>query len=76
MSARVNWWRVVGPNGAGKTTLLFDPRRGAATDRRTVIGALLRAGKDQRIGWAPQEPALYSKLTVEENLRLFARSSG
>ncbi len=26
-----------------------------------------------RIGWVPQESALYSKLTVAENLRLFAR---
>jgi ABC-2 type transport system ATP-binding protein len=25
------------------------------------------------IGWVPQQPALYSKLSVEENLRLFAR---
>ena len=26
-----------------------------------------------RIGWVPQQPALYSKLSVAENLRLFAR---
>jgi ABC-2 type transport system ATP-binding protein len=27
----------------------------------------------ERIGWVPQQPALYSKLSVVENLRLFAR---
>ena len=26
-----------------------------------------------KIGWVPQQPALYSKLSVAENLRLFAR---
>jgi ABC-2 type transport system ATP-binding protein len=26
-----------------------------------------------RIGWVPQQPAVYSKLSVAENLRLFAR---
>ena len=25
------------------------------------------------VGWVPQEPAVYAKLSVEENLRLFAR---
>ena len=34
------------------------------------------AGGTSRIGWAPQQPALYSKLTVRENLRLFARLEG
>ncbi|MGP8242635.1 MAG: ATP-binding cassette domain-containing protein, partial [Solirubrobacteraceae bacterium] len=29
-----------------------------------------------RVGWAPQSPAVYSKLTVSENLRLFARLEG
>jgi ABC-2 type transport system ATP-binding protein len=26
-----------------------------------------------QVGWVPQQPALYKKLSVEENLRLFAR---
>jgi ABC-2 type transport system ATP-binding protein len=58
---------VIGPNGAGKTTLLsilagvLEPDQGEAS---TPAG---------EIGWVPQQPALYSKLSVAENLRLFAR---
>jgi ABC-type multidrug transport system ATPase subunit len=57
---------VIGPNGAGKTTLLsilagiLEPDGGEVT-----IPA-------QRLGWVPQQPAIYSKLSVGENLRLFA----
>jgi ABC-2 type transport system ATP-binding protein len=64
---------VVGPNGAGKTTLLSI----IAGVQRPSAGSILvpsaPANSGRAIGWAPQEPALYSKLTVEENLRLFAR---
>ena len=58
---------IIGPNGAGKTTLLqilagaLEPTAGTVSlDRRDV-------------GWVPQQPAIYSKLSVRENLRLFAR---
>jgi ABC-2 type transport system ATP-binding protein len=58
---------VIGPNGAGKTTLLSilagiqSPSSGEVS---TPLG---------RVGWVPQQPAVYSKLSVAENLRLFAR---
>jgi ABC-2 type transport system ATP-binding protein len=58
---------VIGPNGAGKTTLL------------SILAGILRAdgGEVSRpsgeVGWVPQQPALYRRLTVGENLRLFAR---
>ena len=58
---------VVGPNGAGKTTLLSI----IAGEQRPSSGAVAPPGV--RIGWAPQQPALYSRLSVVENLRLFAR---
>jgi ABC-2 type transport system ATP-binding protein len=57
---------VIGPNGAGKTTLLTILAGIQKPDEGSV-----EAGS--RIGWVPQQAALYGKLTVEENLRLFAR---
>ncbi len=61
---------ITGPNGAGKTTLLsilagiVKPEAG---DVRTPAGG---------VGWVPQQAALYRRLTVEENLLLFARLEG
>jgi ABC-2 type transport system ATP-binding protein len=58
---------VIGPNGAGKTTLL------------SILGGVLAptsgsVSRDPRdVGWVPQQPAVYAKLTVAENLALFAR---
>ena len=59
---------MIGPNGAGKTTLL-SMLAGAA---RPSEGEVSRP-PSERIGWVPQQTAVYSKLSVAENLRLFAR---
>ncbi|MBA2504936.1 MAG: ABC transporter ATP-binding protein [Thermoleophilaceae bacterium] len=58
---------VIGPNGAGKTTLLSI----LAGSQRPDEGEVSRSPGE--VGWVPQQAALYGKLTVEENLRLFAR---
>ncbi len=60
---------IVGPNGAGKTTLLSI----LAGVQHASAGTVSGAGVGSAIGWAPQQTALYSKLSVAENLRLFAR---
>jgi ABC-2 type transport system ATP-binding protein len=61
---------VIGPNGAGKTTLLSI----LAGVQPPSAGELAPAPAGSAgIGWVPQQSALYSRLTVAENLELFAR---
>lgn len=58
---------IIGPNGAGKTTLL------------SIVGGIQQPTEGTvsrppaEVGWVPQQPAVYRKLSVAENLRLFAR---
>jgi ABC-2 type transport system ATP-binding protein len=58
---------VIGPNGAGKTTLLSI----LAGLQAPTSGSVSRSPRE--VGWVPQQPAVYAKLSVAENLRLFAR---
>jgi len=61
---------IIGPNGAGKTTLL------------SILAGTLKPDAGELgvdvgdVGWVPQQAALYRRLTVEENLLLFARLEG
>ncbi len=61
---------IIGPNGAGKTTLL------------SILAGILKPDEGElrvdggSVGWVPQQAALYRRLTVEENLLLFARLEG
>lgn len=69
---------LIGPSGSGKTTLM-----------RTIVGVqkydgkLMVLGKDagekklrHKIGYVTQSPAVYSDLTVEQNLRYFGALVG
>lgn len=61
---------IAGPNGAGKTTLLSLLSGVVEPDRGSIE---LPGG---RLGWVPQRAAVYGRLTVRENLELFARLEG
>ncbi len=72
---------LLGPDGAGKTTLirclcgLLHPSQGTVC----VLGAdaVRQSGQIQgHIGYMPQKFGLYENMTVEENIRLYARLHG
>ncbi|AGN00663.1 ABC transporter ATP-binding protein [Salinarchaeum sp. Harcht-Bsk1] len=60
---------IVGENGSGKSTLM-----------QILVGALAPdAGTVERggtVGWCPQDPLLYDRLTVRETMRLFGEAYG
>jgi ABC-2 type transport system ATP-binding protein len=63
---------LVGPNGAGKSTLVSILAGALAPD----VGTVVHAEPAPRVGWVPQRPAQYGRLTPRENLELFARLEG
>ena len=60
---------LVGPNGAGKSTLLAIAAGALEPTQGTVE-------THARVGWVPQRPAHYARLSARENLELFARLEG
>jgi len=68
--ARGELLAIIGPNGAGKTTLLSM----LADIQQPDAGSVAQPpGTTARIGWVPQRMAVYGKLSVAQNLRLFAK---
>ena len=68
----------LGPNGAGKTTTvrtlgtLIAPTSGSAVVAGIPLSAATGAEIRQLISIMPENPGLYLRLTVQENLELFA----
>lgn len=60
---------LVGENGSGKSTLM-----------KILVGALAADSGDvtrgAQIGYCPQEPVLYARLTCDEHFELFGRAYG
>jgi ABC-2 type transport system ATP-binding protein len=60
---------LVGENGAGKSTLMKILVGALAAD----AGSVTRRG---RLGYCPQEPVVYERLTCDEHFELFGRAYG
>lgn len=74
---------LLGPNGAGKTTTFYmmvglvKPEEGRVLLRGNDLSkAPLHVRARQGIGYLPQEPSTFRKLTVEENLQLIWQMLG
>jgi len=60
---------LVGANGSGKSTLMMIIAGTLSRDAGTVT-------IDGRVGYCPQYPILYEKLTIDESFRLFGVAYG
>ncbi len=74
---------LLGPNGAGKTTTFYSivgfirPTSGAIfLDNREIQGLPIHRRASRGITYLAQEPSVFKKLTVEENVRIVLEPLG
>ena len=73
---------LLGPNGAGKTTTmrmlagLIAPTRGSVALEGVPLTPATGAALRQHVGFLTESPGLWDRLTVLENLRVYARLFG
>jgi lipopolysaccharide export system ATP-binding protein len=74
---------LLGPNGAGKTTTFYmvtgiiRPDRGKVIfDRKNITGLPIYKRARSGIGYLSQEPSIFRKLTVEENIMAVMETLG
>ncbi len=74
---------LLGPNGAGKTTTFYmvtgivSPDKGKVIfDRKDITGLPIHRRARSGIGYLSQEPSIFRKLTVEENIMAIMETLG
>ncbi len=74
---------LLGPNGAGKTTIFYmmvglvSPDRGVVTLNGQDVTCLpMHRRARMGLGYLPQEPSVFRKLTVRDNILVFLEETG
>ena len=67
---------IVGPERRRQDDAAVDPRRSPERQLGDGVRPRGRSAIGWRVGWAPQPPAVYSKLSVARTCALFARLEG